>query len=121
MHHILMLLPLLALALFIFLPWQLALILYIPIAIGSLVILRKIIQAQRLLAVTGESAMVGNRAVVVGGEGKEVEVHYRGEIWHAVSPQSLHRDQEVVIEDVKGLTLQVMPLPQPMREPEPRA
>lgn len=110
MAHIFMFMPFLALVLFLFLPWQRALPLYLPIAISSAAIARKAMQAQREPPVSGEEAMIGDRAVVTGTGKRAARVHYRGETWRAVSSRSLHRGEKVVIEDVEGLTLRVMPL-----------
>ncbi len=112
-YHLLLLLLLLALVLFLLLPWQVALPLAVVFLIGYLIILRKVLQTQRQPSVTGEKAMVGERAVVVTSKKGELEVHYHGEIWHAVCPKPLHRGQQVIIEDAEGLTLHVMPVPEP--------
>jgi membrane protein implicated in regulation of membrane protease activity len=111
-YHLLLLLLLLALVLFLLLPWQVALPLIVLLLIGYLIILRKVLQAQHQPSVTGEKAMVGERAVVVSTKKGELEVRYHGEIWHAVCPEPLHRGQEVIIEDVESLTLHVMPVPE---------
>jgi rhodanese-related sulfurtransferase len=58
MPHIFMLMPVLGLLLFVFLPWQVAVILYVPIAIGSLIIARKVMQAQREPPVSGREAPI---------------------------------------------------------------
>jgi membrane protein implicated in regulation of membrane protease activity len=97
-HHILLFIPLLALVLFIFLPWPLALLLYLPIAIGSLIGFWKAMQVLREPSVTGEGAMIGDQAVVVDVMSDELEVHYQGENWHAVSSQPMHPGQKVIIE-----------------------
>jgi membrane-bound serine protease (ClpP class) len=111
-YHLLLLLLLLALVLFLLLPWQVALPLVILLLIGYLIILRKVLQTQHQPSVTGEKAMIGERAVVVTSKKGEIEVRYHGEIWHAVCPEPLHRQQQVIIEDLEGLTLHVMPLPE---------
>ena len=110
MHHLLLILPLLGLILFIFLPWPAALPLYVIILMGSLVIYWKIIQAQRRRPTVGKRAMIGDHAVVVRVKGEDVEVDYEGEIWRAVSALPLQPGQQVVIKAVEGLTLQVTPL-----------
>lgn len=110
MAHIFMFMPVLALVLFLFLPWPFALITYLPITAFSLAVAYKAMKAQRQLPVSGQAAMIGDRAVVVSDSTGETRVRYRSEIWRAISPQALHRDQQVVIEGVKGLTLQVVPL-----------
>jgi membrane protein implicated in regulation of membrane protease activity len=119
MHHILLFIPLLALVLFIFLPWPLALLLYLPIAIGSSIAFWKAMQALREPSVTGKGAMIGDQAVVVDVMRDELEVHYQGENWRAVASQPTHRGQKVIIKGVDGLTLLVAPLavPQTMGAP----
>ena len=112
MHNLLLLLPLLALGLFVVFPWQAALPLYGFILIISIIGYWKAFQAQRQPPVMGRKVMVGDRAVVVKAEGEGVEVDYRGEIWKAISTQPLHPGQQVVIEKVEGLTLRVAPFPQ---------
>lgn len=109
MHHLLLVLPLLGFALFIFLRWQVALPLYMVMLVVSLAIYWKIIQAQRRRPVIGKRAMIGDRAVVVRVDGDAAEVEYEGEIWRASSPQPLQPGQQVVIEAVEGLALQVSP------------
>jgi membrane protein implicated in regulation of membrane protease activity len=118
-HHILLFIPLLALVLFIFLPWPLALLFYLPIAIGSLIGFWKAMQVLREPSVTGEGAMIGDQAVVVDVMSGELEVRHKGENWHAVGPQPVHPGQKVIIKGVDGLTLLVAPLaaPQPMDAP----
>jgi membrane-bound serine protease (ClpP class) len=113
-YHLLLLLLLLAVVLFLLLPWQVALPLAVALLIGYLIILRKILQTRRQPSVTGEKAMIGERAVVVTAKKGEIEVRYHGEIWQAVCPEPLHRRQQVIIEDVEGLTLHVMPVPELM-------
>jgi membrane protein implicated in regulation of membrane protease activity len=116
-HHALLFMPLIALVLFLLLPWPYALALYIPIATVSLLGYWKALQAQRRPPAVGKRAMIGERAEVVSSKKGELEVHYRGETWRAMSSQTLQHGQEVVIEDVEGLTLRVAPLTQPADDP----
>jgi membrane-bound serine protease (ClpP class) len=111
MHHLLLLVVLLGWILFLILSWQIALPLYMIVVIISLLIYWKIIQAQRRQPVIGKRAMIGDQAVVVKAEGSDIEVEYQGDIWRAVSAQPLHRDQQVIIEEVDGLVLRVKPTP----------
>jgi membrane protein implicated in regulation of membrane protease activity len=113
MQHVLMAMPLLALVLFLFLPWPAALALYIPIVSISMFAYWKVLQAILRPPVTGKKAMLGDRAEVVDLNGGQLEVRYHGEIWHAISAQPLQPGQQVIIKDIKGLTLRVEPLPQP--------
>ena len=110
MHHLLLLVVLLGWILFLILSWQIALPLYMIAVIISLLIYWKIIQAQRRQPVIGKRAMIGDQAVVVKAEGSDIEVEYQGEIWRAVSGQSLQVGQTVIIEGVEGLILRVVPL-----------
>jgi membrane-bound serine protease (ClpP class) len=105
-----MLMPLLALFLFVFLPWQVALPLYVPIALGSLALTRRMQQTQRETPASGREAMIGAQAVVTNVGHREAKVRYRGEIWRAVSAQPLRAGQQVVVEAVEGLILRVTPL-----------
>jgi len=116
MHHLFLLLPLLALSLFLFLPWQLVLLLYAPILIVSGFGFWKGLQALRRPIVTGEDAMIGQRAVVIHADHGQYEVEYEGEIWRAVSDRLQSLGQQVVIKDVKGLTLHIESLSQASQE-----
>ena len=117
MHHAFLFVPLIALILFLLLPWPYALALYVPIAGVSLLGYWKALQVQRRPPVIGKRAMIGGHAEVVSSKQGELEVHYRGETWWATSSQTLQRGQEVVIEGIEGLTLRVEPLSQPAEDP----
>jgi membrane-bound serine protease (ClpP class) len=116
-HHAFLFMPLIGLLLFFFLPWPYALALYIPIAGVSFLGYWKALQVQRQPPAVGTRAMIGGRADVISSKGEEIEVRHRGEIWRAASSQTLQRGQAVVIEDVDGLTLRVVPLSQPAENP----
>ena len=118
MQHLILLLPILALGLFFVFRWQIALILYVPILVGSLAVFLKVLQAQRKPRTTGEEAMVGAGAVVIEARKGEVLVEYQGEIWRAVSPVPLQPHEEVLIQAVNGLRLTVIPRASPSREKE---
>lgn len=105
--------PLVALVLFFILPWRVSLPLYVFLSVGSFLLRRKVTQPQHWRPVIGKRAMIGDRALVVSVKGNEVEVAYHGEIWQAVSAQPLNPGQQVVINNVKGLILEVAPLPAP--------
>jgi membrane protein implicated in regulation of membrane protease activity len=109
MHHVLLFLPLVALILFFYYPWRTAVPVYLVILVGSLLIYWKALQAQRRPPATGTKAMVGGQALVVRVEDDLAEVEYEGEIWRAASSEPLQVGQAVIIQDVKGLTLRVIP------------
>ena len=118
MQHLILLLPILALGLFFVFRWQIALILYVPILVGSLAVFLKVLQAQRKPRTTGEEAMVGAGAVVIEVRKGEALVEYQGEIWQAVSTVPLQPHEEVLIQAVNGLRLTVIPRASPSREKE---
>jgi membrane-bound serine protease (ClpP class) len=116
MHHLSLLLLLVALVLFILFPWWVALPMCIPIFALIALAYTKGRQALRQRPTTGEESMIGGRAVVSSVRDDRVQVQYHGEIWEAVSSQPLHERQAVIIEGVQGLTLRVAPLPAPADE-----
>ncbi len=109
MHHLLLVLPLVGLVLFIFLPRSAALPLYVVVFIGSLGIYWKILKAQRRRPIIGKRAMIGGHAVVIRADGNDIEVDYQGEIWRGVSSEPLHHGQQVIVEAIEGLSLRVTP------------
>ncbi len=110
MHHLLLLVVLFGWVLFLFLSWQLALPLYVLAVTVTLAIYWKIIISQRRAPVTGKRAMIGGEAVVVSAEGDDVEAEYGGEIWRVLSPEPLEKGQRVIIKDVEGMALRVVPV-----------
>ncbi len=82
---------------------------YVPIAVGSLAIARKVMRAQLGPPASGREAMARAQAVVVSVANGQAEVHYKGETWRAVSAQPLRIGEQVLIEAVEGLTLRVSP------------
>jgi membrane protein implicated in regulation of membrane protease activity len=116
MHHSLLLLPLLALVLFLILPWPAALLLYLPIFVIAIAGFWKVRQALRQPPFVGAEAMIGKQAVVLHANSGRLEVQCEGEIWRAVASHPLQKGQKVVVEDVEGLTLKVAPLPEPVNQ-----
>lgn len=108
MHHLLLLVVLFGWILFLFLSWQIAFPLYVIGVIISLAIYWKIILAQRRRPIIGKRAMIGDQAIVVRAQADEVEVNYQGEIWRAVSSESLQAGQKVIIDGIEGLILRVV-------------
>lgn len=102
--------PVLALVLFIVLPWPVALTAYLPITLLSLAFAYKGMKAQSQPPISGQEAMIGTLAVVVSSDAQNIRVRCQGEIWRAVSERPLQRRQQVMVENVEGLTLYVTPL-----------
>lgn len=109
MHHLLILVPFLALILFLIAPWEIALPVYLFLAAGALVGYYKALRALREPPIMGEKTIVGQQAKVVRVEKGEIDVEYDGEIWKAASSQRLEPGQQVIIKGVHGLVLQVEP------------
>jgi membrane-bound serine protease (ClpP class) len=68
-----------------------------------------VLKLRRRGAVTGTGSIIGGVGVAMSdfmGEGK---VWLEGEAWAARSDQPVHQDEEVVITDLVGLTLQIEP------------
>jgi membrane protein implicated in regulation of membrane protease activity len=110
MGHIFMFMSALALAFFLFFPFPIALAAYMPIALTSIAIAYKAMKALRQPPANGLETFIGKQAVVVSTHGNEFSVRYLGEIWRAKSACVLQSGQRVVIQNVNGLTLFVMPL-----------
>jgi membrane protein implicated in regulation of membrane protease activity len=95
--------------LFLALPWWQALPVFLVLLVAYLITSWWARRAQRNRPLSGQEAMIGARAVVVGQGTGRLRVRYRGEVWWAESAQTLKPGQEVVILEVKGLMLRVAP------------
>ncbi|MFD2178407.1 NfeD family protein [Veronia pacifica] len=77
----------------------------------TVVLLSMLLTTRRKEVVTGIETMIGKSAQVLDnfsqGQG---EVQLGGERWRAISDTELERGQDVVVEQVNGLTLRVKPL-----------
>ncbi len=109
MHHLILLVPVVAVILFFFAPWQVALPVYLFLAVGSLWAYYKALQALKQPPLMGRRVIVGQKARVVRMEKGQIDVEYDGEIWKAVSSRKVEPGQQVVIKGVDGLTLEVEP------------
>lgn len=83
-------------------------------AIASLlmfiVIVGMAFRARRRPVVSGLEELVGGIATVVNDFNQKGRVHIHSETWSALSDTPLHKDQQVRVTGIKGLTLQVEPL-----------
>ena len=61
----------------------------------------------------GPAGMIGQKCVVTTWRGERGKVRYGAELWDAVSQSPLTPGSRVVIQDVRGLTLQVISTDQP--------
>ncbi|MEJ2368384.1 MAG: NfeD family protein [Acidobacteriota bacterium] len=110
MPHLLLALPLVALLLFFVMPWQTALIIYIPILLIFGFLYWKALSAMHMKPLAGEESMLNQRAVVDFIEDGRLKVRCRGEIFDADGPAGLAVGQQVVVTGTRGLRLQVRPL-----------
>ncbi len=81
-------------------------------AAGGLVFV--VVRSQRRSRAAGLQGMVGLTGFVRKWRGNRGTISVRGEIWAAIVPESdfpLSRDDEVEVVDVRGLTLEIRPLP----------
>ncbi len=83
MCHLILFLPVLALPVFWFFPFQTALTIYLVILGISLFLYFKIFQAMRLKPKIGKEAMLGKTGVVVQEINPEGKIKYGTEIWNA--------------------------------------
>ncbi len=105
--HIVFLVPLLALALFIFLPFSQALIVYLPILLACLFFFWMAWRDAHRPVTLGMEGMIGGIAKVIESETGRVKVFYRGEIWDAICAESVSKDEKVEITAVEEMKLVV--------------
>ena len=75
-------------------------------------------KARRRPVVSGLEELIGGEATVVNDFDNKGTVTIHSENWQAVSDTPLHKNQQVKVIDVKGLTLQVEPLGSSTQEDE---
>lgn len=66
------------------------------------------LKAQKATPVSGAAALIGNTAVTINDLDPSGQVNVLGEIWTAVAlSQPIHKDEAVIVKDIKNLTLYV--------------
>jgi membrane protein implicated in regulation of membrane protease activity len=111
MYHIILAIPVLALALFFFLPFRVALSIYLPVTAASGFVYFKLIAAMRSKVQTGLEQMIGEEAVVIEDIDPEGKVEIGDEIWKATANgKKFHKGERVEIDRAQGLTLVVKDL-----------
>ena len=68
------------------------------------------LRSQRHPSVSGKTALIGKKAVVISVVNGKILVSLMGEIWNAESESTLTAGQQVIVLDSLGLTLFVAPL-----------
>ena len=105
MCHLILSMPFLALALFYFLPFKTAVMIYMPILFLSVFIYYKIKKAMELPPKGGMDEMLGKEGEVVHSLTTEARVKVNDEIWNARSEKELKEGEKVRIAGFDRLTL----------------
>ncbi len=74
------------------------------------------LKARRRPVVSGMEEILGGVATVIEAFDRQGKVAIHSETWNAQSHTALHKDQQVKVTAIKGLTLEVEPLNEPMDE-----
>src|SRR3970040_1761303 len=99
--HLPLLFPVAGLVLFAFLPFPVALAVYLPLAgLGTFAGL-KVIEAMRQPASPGSEGMGGARGVVVTAQGPRGVVRVQGELWNVVASEPLTLGARVTVVELK--------------------
>jgi membrane-bound serine protease (ClpP class) len=68
------------------------------------------LKSRRRPVVSGMEELIGGKATVVNDFSHKGKVRIHSENWYALSDTPLHKDQQVKVTGIKGLTLQVEPM-----------
>jgi membrane-bound serine protease (ClpP class) len=107
MGHLVLVLPLLGLIVFWFLPLEVALPVYLIILALSAALYRSILKAMHRPVSVGIETMIGQEGEVVEVSPRGARVALGGELWKAVSDTPLMKGERVEILQVRGLSLRV--------------
>lgn len=96
---------------FVVLSWSAIISVTLASALFFLFIITMGLRAQRAKPVSGANALIGKTAETLTALDLSGEVTLLGETWKAVSlSQKINENEKVVIKEIKGLTLYVVPL-----------
>lgn len=101
--HLPLFMPAFGLALFLFLPFNLALPSYLIIVALSIVLYFKTIEAMRLPVKVGQEEMIGSIGKVVADINPEGKIVYKNELWSAISREMLCRGSRAKIIGFEGM------------------
>jgi membrane protein implicated in regulation of membrane protease activity len=105
MCHIVLVVPLAALALFAFLPVSQALVLYLPVLLLCAIVYWVVWKDSRRPVACGIEGMVGGMAQVMENGAGRIKVFYRGEIWDALCTEPLSTGEKVEITGMEQMKL----------------
>ncbi len=104
MCHIILSLPILALPLFFFLPFRVALPIYLAITGASVFVYYKIVLVIRTKVQTGTEGMIGEDTEVIEDINPKRKVRFGGELWRANARDgNFRRGERVRICEVQGM------------------
>jgi len=109
--HLILFTPALALPVFLVLPFEVALPLYLFLVALSGLVYVAVVRAFRLPIQTGREGMIGKTGEVVVDLQPEGVVRYQNELWSARSSERLVKGEKVVIVEVDNLKLLVRRAP----------
>jgi membrane-bound serine protease (ClpP class) len=107
MCHLILLMPIIGLVVFWFLPLPIAAPIYAVILGASLILYRAVMQAMRWPVKTGKRGMIGEVGTVVHSSNGECLISVHGELWTARCPRPLHKSELVRVVAVTGLSVEV--------------
>jgi membrane protein implicated in regulation of membrane protease activity len=99
----------LALALFIFLPFRQALMLYFPILVVYSIFYRVAWKDRHRPVTLGAEGMIGGVAQVMENRAGQLKVFYRGELWDAICAEPVAKAEKVEITGMERMKLMVKP------------
>lgn len=105
--HLILFLPIISLLLFLFLPFGIALPLYILVLAASALIYYKIIEAMRLPVQTGSEEMIGKEGRAITEINPEGIIRFQNELWMALSKEKIPQGERVRIVAIKGMKVVV--------------
>jgi membrane protein implicated in regulation of membrane protease activity len=109
--HLLLAMPLLGLGLFVFLPWQVALPLYLIVDALSILLYSRIRHSMHQPVRSGREAMIGQTVTVTAVVAtQDWQVRYHNELWGAVSDRVLSMGEQARIVAIRGMKLVVQPV-----------
>ena len=75
----------------------------------TLFLLRSVIRAHRAKVLGGQEGLIGvvGEAKTHFAPGKKGKVFVHGELWNAVSDETIRKGDEVIVEKVEGLTVKI--------------
>jgi membrane protein implicated in regulation of membrane protease activity len=107
MCHLLLVMPLVSLIVFLFLPFEEALGIYLVILAACAVLYWLIWKAICRPVATGAEGMIGGVGKVIQNGKMSAKIFYKGEIWNATSSDELSAGDSVEIARLEKMTLMV--------------